>query len=362
MGCDGADHAEGDEMTENNDIRLLFQRYAEEVGGYLPRRKRKDIQLEILSLLEDSLEDLSARQGRPADEELALEVLKSHGAPIELARAYQADDNLIRPETYQLFKPVATLAGGLLALQLLLSLGLSAGDPGVDWGRLLIDWVEGAFTTLGILFFSFALLERTTPSEWLNWPAAQLTKDWDPAGLKARLRKKAVNPRESWFEIFLLVGLIIWFGIFPQHVGGWSNTNGEWSFMPVLSESFHIYKPWVILYWLGRLGFNAALVRQAYWDNRMRLAQIGLKAFGVGLLFALLVGPAAIGINPAFTSLHNTPAELQDWVTSGGPIFTVFYLVIGINLAVHFVLLMIQVIRLLRDRASLENWELPGVN
>jgi hypothetical protein len=362
MGCPGADHAKGDEVNENNDIRLLFQRYAEEVGGYLPRRKRKDIQLEILSLLEDSFEDMSVRLGRPPDEEMALEVLKSHGAPIELARAYQADDNLLRPETYQVFKPIAIIAAGLLVLELLLSLGLSAGDTGVAWGRLLLDWVEGAFTTLGILFFSFALLERTTPSEWLNWPMIRLAKDWDPAGLKARLRKQATKPRESWFEIFLLVALIVWIGVFPQYVGGWSNINGEWYFMPVLAESFTVYRPWLIIYFLGRLAFNVALIRQAYWDTRMRVAQVGLKAFGMGLLLTMLVGPAVIGVNPAYTVLHNTPAEVQGLIKSGGPIFTVFYLVVGLNLAVHFVILITQVFRLIREQASLDNWEMPGEN
>jgi hypothetical protein len=342
-------------MNQENDIRLLFERYAEEVGSYLPRRKRKDIQLEILSLLEDSLDDLSAREGRPADEDLAMEVLKAHGAPVKFARAYQADENLIRPETYQLFKPIAALVAGLVVLELLLTLGLSAGDPGVDWGRLLLDWVEGAFKTLGILFFSFALLERTTPSEWLNWPFTQMAKDWDPAGLKARLRKRAVNPREAWFEMFILVGLMVWFGVFPQYVGGWSNTNGEWYFMPVLAESFSVYLPWVILYWLGRLVFNAALIRQAYWDTRMRLGQVGLKAFGVGLLFAILVGPAVIGANPAYTALHNTPADFQVWVASGTA-DQIVKLVLGINLVVHSILLVTLIFRLVRDRASLDDW------
>ena len=191
-------------MTENKDIRLLFQRYAEEVGGYLPRRKRKDIRLEILSLLEDSLEDLSARQGRPVDEEMALELLKNHGAPIEFAAEYRMDENIIRPRTFRLLKPVAILIGGLVLLELLLSLGFSAGQPGVDWGSLFLEWFEGVFTTLGILVFSFALLERTTPAEWLRWPFAQMVSDWDPAYLKASVRKKTTNPRELWFKIIML--------------------------------------------------------------------------------------------------------------------------------------------------------------
>lgn len=349
-------------MNQEDSVRLLFQRYAEEVGGYLPRRKRKDIQLEILSLLEDSLDDLSARRGQPADEAIAMEVLKTHGPPVELARAYQAEDNLMRPTTYQVFKPVAAFAGGLLLLQLLISLGLAINEPGVDWGGQVLEWIEDVFTVLGILFLSFALLERTTPANWLKWPFGILAKDWDPAGLKARMGKQAVNRRESWLEVFWLVVAIVLFGLFPQWVGIGGNLNGKWYFLPVLAESFSVYQPWVILYWLGRMVFLAALARQAYWDTRMRLVQLGLKAFGIGLLFAMLVGPPVIGLNSAYLAQHNAPKLMQDLVRSGGVVFTVFYIVVGANLVVHLALLAIQGYRLVRDRAALGSWEVPGVN
>ena len=48
-------------MSESYDYKDLFNQYAVEVGRYLPRRKRQDIQYEILSLLEDTIEDRSLR-------------------------------------------------------------------------------------------------------------------------------------------------------------------------------------------------------------------------------------------------------------------------------------------------------------
>jgi hypothetical protein len=345
-------------MTEINDIRELFQRYAEEVGGYLPRRKRKDIQLEILSLLEDSLEDLSARHGRPADEAMALEVLKNHGAPIKFARAYQPDENLIRPETFQLFKPAALLVGGVLLFELLMTLGLSLGAPWAEIWPSLLEWFEGIFTALGILVVSFALIERTTPDDWLRWPFEQMFTDWDPSGLKASLRKKLVKPGEHWFEIVLLTGLIVWFAIFPQWVGVGSNRDGEWFFLPVLAKSFSVYLPWVILYWLGRLVFSAVISRQTYWTTQLRIWDIVLKAFGVGLLFAFLVGPQVIGLNPTYIDLHSPPLEMQSWVTSN-TMGTIFYIVVGINLVVHFLTLVWKVFRLFRNRAELTAWVFP---
>ena len=44
-------------MNTEFNSQEIFGVYAAEVGSYLPRRKRKDIQLEILSLLEAGLAD-----------------------------------------------------------------------------------------------------------------------------------------------------------------------------------------------------------------------------------------------------------------------------------------------------------------
>ena len=63
-------------MKTEFDYKELFNQYAVEAGRYLPRRKRKDIQMEIVSLLEDALEDISETAGQLPDEAMALEVLQ----------------------------------------------------------------------------------------------------------------------------------------------------------------------------------------------------------------------------------------------------------------------------------------------
>ena len=65
-------------MSTEFDYKELFGIYAAEVGSYLPRRKRKDIQMEILSLLEDALEDKMEETAKLPDEEMALDVLQAY--------------------------------------------------------------------------------------------------------------------------------------------------------------------------------------------------------------------------------------------------------------------------------------------
>ncbi len=52
-----------------------IESYVTEVGKYLPRRNRADIEAELRSTLEDMLEDRSQQAHRPVDEAMVAELL-----------------------------------------------------------------------------------------------------------------------------------------------------------------------------------------------------------------------------------------------------------------------------------------------
>ena len=62
----------------------IIDAYVSAVGRHLPEKQRADIEREIHSMIEDTLEDESTRLGRPGDEELLSEVLKR----LEIGRAH----------------------------------------------------------------------------------------------------------------------------------------------------------------------------------------------------------------------------------------------------------------------------------
>ena len=113
-------------MKSEFDYKELFKQYAVECGRYLPRRKRKDIQMEIVSLLEDALEDISETAGQQPDEDMAFEVMHSFGPPITYAEKYRRHEYLVGPAIFPLFKPVLTFALGLFLIQFVV--GLVLGD------------------------------------------------------------------------------------------------------------------------------------------------------------------------------------------------------------------------------------------
>lgn len=303
-------------MRNENGFIELFNQYSVEVGRYLPRRKRNDIQVEILSLLEDSLEDKSAAAGRQPDEDMVIEVLKEFGPPITFAENYHQDNTLIGPAAFPIFKPVLLFAMAVFLLQFVVGMIIPGGGPGDDFLTILNSFFDNGFQVFGAVVFAFALLERTTPAEWLRWPFKEMTRTWDPTGLMPDKRKLAVRASALWVEALFLVGLLVLLTVFPHWVGFGSNRNGIWNFVPVLSESFSVYLPWVVAFFLTKIGFNFYVAQKAFWDTRMRWVSVGVQSFGVLLLLYFLSGPEVFGLNPAYLALHNPDPSLVTWFES----------------------------------------------
>ena len=73
----------------------LLDKYVVEVGKYLPRKNRADIEAEIRSTLEDMLEERS--QGQAVDDEMVKILLKEYGSPKKVAATYKPKQYLVSP-------------------------------------------------------------------------------------------------------------------------------------------------------------------------------------------------------------------------------------------------------------------------
>jgi hypothetical protein len=82
----------------------LINRYAHEVGQYLPHRLRADVEAELRSLLTDSVEERARAEGVPADDALAGTVLREFGTPKDVAARYAPEPQyLIGPRLYPVY-------------------------------------------------------------------------------------------------------------------------------------------------------------------------------------------------------------------------------------------------------------------
>jgi uncharacterized membrane protein len=82
----------------------FIDRYVQQVGRQLPRKKRRDIMAELQSTLVDTLE---ARVGGEPSVDDEIELLKEFGPPQKVAASYWPEGQyLIGPRLYPLFRMV----------------------------------------------------------------------------------------------------------------------------------------------------------------------------------------------------------------------------------------------------------------
>ncbi len=297
----------------------LIDRYVTEVGKYLPRSQRADIEKELKSTLEDMLEE---RNQAPVRDEAAVNaLLKEYGEPRKVEESYIGPRYLIGPRLYPTFELVlkivltvlfaVALAG--LAFSLLRST-LSGPEFLKALGQWALDLFGGLISAFGNIVLVFAILERVLPAKELEKEAAA----WDPADLAKEPDPDRVSYGEQITGIFFLLLFLILFNLYPEVIGFGFFDENKWVFIsPILSDAFFDYLPWINLLMLLQIGFSVYLLRCGRWNTGLRLLNILLEVAGIALAVMMLRGPALIALKAE--QLAGTPLQdsAQLFVTLG---------------------------------------------
>lgn len=318
----------------------LIDKYIAEVGKYLPRRNRSDIEAEIRSTLEDMLEERKQAQGA-VDDAVIVELLKEYGAPRKVAEAYVGPRYLIGPRIYPIFEMVTRIVVAVLFALALAGLGIGLARSSVTGpeflktvGESALGLLGGLITAFGNIVLVFAILERTLPAKEFEKEA----EDWNPADLANEPDPDRVKFGEQIFEIFFLVLFLIIFNLYPGVVGvGFFNEN-DWVFIsPVLTDAFFSYLPWLNILILLEIGLGIYLLRRGLWNVGLRIAKIILELAGIALAVVMLRGPALAALTPE--QLAGTPlAEAAQVFTKFGNlipslVLTIIIIISGIEVA-----------------------------
>jgi hypothetical protein len=305
MVCHGCDHAADVVVKKENEMNLI-DKYIAEVGKHLPRKQRADIEAEIRSTLEDMLDEQSERkQAQGAvDDALVIELLKEYGTPRQVAESYTGPRYLIGPRIYPIFelvtKIVMACVFGALLLAFVISGAVTKSFAGTEFISFLAEFWSGLFgaliSTFGSLVITFAIMERVMPAGKIE---KEMEEDWNPADLAKEPDPDEVKMSESIATIiFTSAGLII-FNLYPNIIGFGFMSEGEWTFVPILSEAFFRYLPWINLLGVIQIVFSLYQLRQKVWTLFTRLCWIAIEIGSIALAVAMLTGPALIDLNPA---------------------------------------------------------------
>ncbi|MCL4562138.1 MAG: hypothetical protein M1281_16195 [Chloroflexi bacterium] len=329
----------------------LIDLYIQEVGRHLPEKVRTDIQQEIRSLIEDTLEDRSRQQGKAPDDEMVVEVLKKLGPPEKIAASYLPPRYLIGPNLFPYFITTLQIVLPIVVILTALSLGISLGQTAqtaVGAGEMIANVVGGVFDALfhavGIIVVIFVVLQYATP----QLETRLRSKEWDPRKMKPGPDPKRVKYGDLIVDaIFSLIAIAL-FNLYPQLIGFNAFRDGHWVTATVLTVAFFQYLPWLTVLWALQAGYDVTLVARGYWETATRIAAIVLHGFSIILLSLMISGPSIVALDPqALANLGWNISNPQVVLTAGQALATGVRIGMGIAIAVNVVKLGQHLYRLL---------------
>jgi hypothetical protein len=291
----------------------LIDTYVSEVGRRLPKKTRSDIEAEIHSILQDMLDERSQKTGKPVDEEMTIDILKAYGAPEKVAATYMGDRYLIGPRLYPIFllvlRIVMIVTGVLAAIGLGIAISQTVGNPQNAFETIIkaiVNFGTSMVIALGNIVLIFAILEWALfrAGEKVEVKDLQSEKVWDPRTLTKITTPNQIKMVETIVEIVGCFAAIVIFNFYPQIIGFTPSLNsvfenGSWStvnFIPVLSEAFFYYVPFLTLVWASTIILNIILLRMGTWTILTRIFAIGMKVINIIIAGAMLAGPSLIAI------------------------------------------------------------------
>ena len=271
----------------------LIDKYIAEVGKHLPRKNRTDIEAEIRSTLEDMLDERKTAEA-PAEEATVMALLKEYGSPREVAATYKTHQYLIGPRLFPIFETVIKIVLAVVAGASLIGLAVSlakTGLTGPEFVSSIGEWfgglIGGLIAAFGNVVLVFAILERTQAANEFE----KEFKEWDPKELKSEPDPDQIDrPDHIATIIFTFLGLVI-LNLYPNLLAIRYLNDGTWVSIPVLTEAFFRFLPWINILSLVQIVFHGFMLGQRMWTPVTRLLGIVVDIAGMILAIVLLRTP-----------------------------------------------------------------------
>jgi hypothetical protein len=270
----------------------IIDRYVHDVGQYLPRRLRADVEAELRSLLTDSVDERARLGGVSADGDVAMTVLREFGRPKDVAARYAPEPQyLIGPRLYPIYLvAVKIMLPVLAAIVLTLLVFGRFREPGeppsvAPFIRATGRFLWSALLNLGIMTLVFALVERAIRR---GEPAGA---GWDPAKLPPVNDPDRISYFGRIFTLYVIAALALLFNFFPDWVAVFVFSGDGSRIYPLLLPAFSRYLPFINTWWALAVVLNLAVLRQGRWTRATRGGDVALEVFNAVMLLLIVIGP-----------------------------------------------------------------------
>ena len=258
----------------------LIDRYIHEVGRFLPRKNRGDIQAELRSSVVDSLED---RFGPEATESEIGELLIEFGSPRDVAASYHPQGQyLIGPVLYPLFRMVAWIVVATVfgAQALAWSIGIFVSGESFSVLEMLASLINSIPVSLGWVLITFMILQYFDAKPDFE------EESWDPKSLSEINTEEDIKRGELIFGLVFSVLILVLVTFFPQWIGFITTPGGKFYPNPVLIQYLGLIKISLV----AGIGLDIFLLWKRRWGTVSRIAKIALNLLSITVLGFLVQG------------------------------------------------------------------------
>jgi hypothetical protein len=273
----------------------IIDRYLYEVGNRLPRKLRADVQVELSTLLHEALEERAREAGRPANGELAMQVLREFGSPQEVAQRYAPRPQyLIGPRWYPTYILIAKIIaivlpavlGALFIVAVVFSKGPLAPLSVGKVVRMAWSFVSSGIFNLAILTLVFAIVERT------QLQPEKEVEAWDPGMLPPVDDPDRISAGGTVFEMYMILAFAVLLNFYPQWVVAGIRFQGDQAVvgLSLLLPAFVIHMPLINAFLALEFFLDLIVLRRGRWQRETRWAEFALGLFGAFILFRVVAG------------------------------------------------------------------------
>ena len=260
----------------------LIDRYIYQVGRRLSRRQRADVEAELSSLFQDTIED--RYQGEPSQDE-TVALLKEFGSPDQVAASYRPSAQyLIGPQLYPTFKIVIGVVLLVLTIGLLVA-NVIGGLFGPSETNDILEqilrgvggYIQAVLSALGSVVLICAILQRFEVN------LEEHEAEWDPLDLPDVKDYDVVGRGETVAGIAFGVVFLILLNVFSDRIGLVIIFGQE----PLLIEIVQDSLVWLNLAILLGIGLNVILLWQGQWHLVTRLAKVVIDLLWLFIIYQI---------------------------------------------------------------------------
>jgi hypothetical protein len=285
----------------------LLDRYLQAIKKHLPWQRQDDIVAELRANLESQLEEKESELGRPLTTQEAEEWLKQLGSPMQMAAPYQAQQYLIGPAVFPIYRTVLKIAfiWAIIIYTIATAAVMLAATP--SWTALLwavlrvpaILMTTAAWVTLVFAVLEYAVTHNCTKLPTMVAPSA----GWSPGALPP-LSQEAISGKKPHVfanavaEVILGFIILVWLLLVPRHPYLLLGPGALY----LASSPFQLAPVWVPVYWcivalnILQLGWNAENLWRGRWQKPQPVKRAVLGTLGLVPVVLLLTAPGRAAV------------------------------------------------------------------